>query len=82
MQEDLAKIYEQYVGAFGQETEHRCEEMEMAVRHSSVLYVGRTRMFGPSIFKIEKVRGNAWVAHNGEYATFVKFCPFCGEKLA
>lgn len=24
---------------------------------------------------------NVWVAHCDEYATVIKYCPFCGEEL-
>lgn len=37
--------------------------------------------FGPAITNIIKLDGIGWVAHCGEYASAINFCPFCGEKL-
>ena len=38
--------------------------------------------YGGAIGYIKYVEeGNFWVAHNDEYTTVIKYCPFCGEKL-
>jgi hypothetical protein len=37
--------------------------------------------YGPIIHGIEKTK-TGWIAHNDEYASYIKFCPFCGEKLS
>jgi len=38
--------------------------------------------YGEAIAHIEYVEeGNFWVAHCDEYATVIKYCPFCGKEL-
>ncbi len=36
--------------------------------------------YGHAICNIAKFWGN-WIAENGEYATKIRYCPFCGEWL-
>jgi len=36
--------------------------------------------YGPVIYNIVKTSGG-WLAHNGEYASVISFCPFCGQRL-
>lgn len=36
--------------------------------------------YGISISEIVKIEG-IWYAHNSEYSTAIKFCPFCGIEL-
>jgi hypothetical protein len=52
---------------------HNCEEMRRAK------WVG----YGGSIEWITFFEGTPgmWVAMNSEYATEIKFCPFCGVKI-
>jgi hypothetical protein len=38
------------------------------------------RLWGDAVVRIERV-GGRWWAHNGEYATEVSFCPWCGVRL-
>jgi len=38
--------------------------------------------YGPSITRIEYVKEHKrWIAHCDEYASIIKYCPFCGEQL-
>jgi hypothetical protein len=38
-------------------------------------------LYGAAIVRVEHAAGKWW-AHNGEYATEVSFCPWCGLRLA
>lgn len=53
--------------------EHVCKKFTRKARRMD-------DFFGSAIFRIEKIDGR-WVAHNDEYASYINFCPFCGEKL-
>jgi hypothetical protein len=37
-------------------------------------------LYGPAVTRIERV-GHLWFAHNDEYSTPIRYCPFCGEAL-
>ena len=42
--------------------------------------LARSDIYGPAITSIMFWDGQWW-AGNGEYATAISFCPFCGVKL-
>lgn len=74
---------------------HECEQMRATLKPKKTKPGGRFNdkfmdllekadipFYGPSIAVIEYVEeGDFWVAHCGEYATKIKFCPFCGGEL-
>jgi hypothetical protein len=64
------------------EEAHVCEERDrhrgLAVRISDT--DPPEELYGAAITRIEQLRGRWW-AHNGEYATEITFCPFCGAQL-
>lgn len=37
-------------------------------------------LYGYAVTHIERV-GGQWWAHNGEYSSMVRFCPWCGVDL-
>lgn len=37
-------------------------------------------LYGAAITHVERA-GARWWAHNGEYSTMVRFCPWCGVDL-
>lgn len=38
--------------------------------------------YGPAVGKIVYIPSiDAWIASNDEYATIVRFCPWCGKEL-
>jgi hypothetical protein len=37
-------------------------------------------LYGPAVTRIERV-DRLWYAHNDEYSTPIRFCPFCGSAL-
>lgn len=60
---------------------HECEKMTIAIaKSSSIGEVEGIGVYGPVIHSIVKT-GMGWIAHNGEYATQVWVCPFCGKQL-
>jgi hypothetical protein len=57
---------------------HKCKVMrdkELPIEEQRI-----DGFYGPVIFDIVKT-SMGWIAHNGEYASHVWHCPFCGEKL-
>lgn len=68
--------------------EHKCKQMEQSLRNDvgRIVHEDDNRVIsnhGPAIRHIEYVPNmNIWVAHCDEYATVIKYCPFCGEELA
>jgi len=57
---------------------HECEEISIdwpRVDEAEGIF-----MYGPILHSIVKEDGK-WIAHNGEFASYIAFCPFCGKKL-
>jgi wobble nucleotide-excising tRNase len=66
--------------------EHKCKQIEQSLKNDVGRIVDGNKLIpnhGPAISHIEYVSSmNVWVAHCDEYATVIKYCPFCGEELA
>lgn len=70
---------------------HYCDELKRIEERRINGEFNDSALYGMAVMRIEYgAWGNAkidesprrgWVAHNDEYGTFIKFCPFCGEKL-
>jgi hypothetical protein len=62
---------------------HRCDSPpEGDYKFAEMIEAAGISNYGPAIGYIEYVeKGNFWVTHNDEYATVIKYCPFCGEEL-
>lgn len=59
------------------EDEHKCFGRPKVWVEREITDIVR---FGSAIGGIIKVQGH-WLADNGEYATAINYCPFCGIKL-
>lgn len=70
---------------------HNCKELKdnediswggTSKEKSEAFRRARVSCYGPAVKQIVYVENlDIWVATNGEYATAVKFCPFCGVNL-
>ena len=74
---------------------HECKQMQEEIERSweRLSRIGIIPNHGPAIRHIEHVPDfgviknhevifeNVWVAHCDEYATVIKYCPFCGTEL-
>ena len=57
-------------------------EQSLKMGYDSRNKMGNIPNYGPSIRYIEYAPDlSMWVAHCDEYATIIKYCPFCGEEL-
>ena len=76
--------------SFRVDENHDCAEMEEARRARLSLKAQAEEtgellpqiLYGPAIEKIDRV-GGVWIASTGEaeYASEIRFCPFCGLRL-
>ena len=56
--------------------------IEKEEKIKEVLFASDISNYGEAIEYIEYVeKGDFWVGHCDEYATIIKYCPFCGKKL-
>jgi hypothetical protein len=55
---------------------HECDRREI-----DGIPMDHKRFFGQAVSIIERIDG-VWVAHNDEYQSGIKYCPFCGMNLA
>jgi len=56
--------------------------IEKEEKMNEMLLASSISNYGEAIEYIEYVEeGDFWVAHCNEYATIIKYCPFCGKKL-
>ena len=80
----LAETYAAYCDAADDVVEleqHTCRQMSARPKVTEEMEdEARIQCYGPTIFSIVKTTGG-WVAHNGEYASVIDFCPFCGQRL-
>lgn len=62
---------------------HKCDpSLRSDYKFNDMIKAADISNYGPAISDIEYTEeGNFWVAHNDEYVTVIKYCPFCGEKL-
>jgi hypothetical protein len=69
---------------------HICDELSKINKAMEDGVLDHSFHYGMAITHIEysarhdnKLREPArgWVAHNGEYGTFINYCPFCGARL-
>ena len=37
--------------------------------------------YGEAVVEVLRLPDGRWIAENGEFASFIRFCPFCGKKL-
>jgi len=59
--------------------DHRCEQIA-AVERPQVDGANEYPIYGHAIHAIVKT-DDGWIMHNYEYADYISFCPFCGQKL-
>lgn len=55
--------------------QHRCPERLQCLNADD-----SNALFGHAVTMVTKFE-DRWYAENGEYATVVRFCPFCGGRL-
>ncbi len=65
------------------ERSHHCEAGEQLRRATREAQEAEDNeaLWGPAITRIERA-GDQWWAHNEEYSSLIRFCPWCGENLS
>lgn len=58
---------------------HHCDGMNALLVEGE--YVENAELYGHAVTDITRFLDGLWYAENGEYATRVDYCPFCGLKL-
>ena len=59
---------------------HECERKWVTQFHDDDKLEEGAPAYGPAVSSIIRV-DDKWYAYNDEYATEIKYCPFCGQEL-